>query len=147
MTRANNLARRRASVARSAATPGTIRTYGIFSVIDGGAIDSHPLLVSDELLSLLEKLRVKATLAVKAHDLVNKYQGGAGKNHPSRQADFALWTERQDQWLVAAEAVASFAARNYHEVRVKADAITLDLNGVLGLSIVQDVLRLTGGDA
>jgi hypothetical protein len=151
MTCANNIARRRTNIVRSAAKKKTKpsppvfgRPYGIFRVIDGGAADRAPALISAELLHLIEELRVKAKLAINAGDLIEKYRDGAGKSHPCRTADFNLWRERQEHWDAAAEAVAAFRSRNYHEVRMKAEAFASDMNNIVGVSVIKDVLRLTG---
>lgn len=132
---------------RTAAAEPAGRPYGIFRVIEGGSSSSSQSLVRPDLMELVKELAIKAVQARRADYLIEKYAGGAGKDHPSRTADYALWHERQERWLMAAEAVAAFEAENIHEIRYKSLACCNDCNGLLASSILEDVLSFTGGAA
>lgn len=117
-------------------------TYGILQVFDGGAAGKADPVISDRLQELVDTLQRKKTTAERCYHLIGKYEGGAGKDHPSRVADMALWTEHQEQWDQAAQDVANYTARNVYELSFKAEAANHDPRGSIADAVAGDVMNL-----
>lgn len=133
MSNASTIARQRKRM------PAT-RHYGILRVYDGGTAEPQ-IRLSRDLLDLAITLKREASAARKADQLIEKYEGGAGKDHPSRKADFDLWTERYDRWQAAALSVAAYRSFGLNELRFKANlaAIELDFCGAIAEAVAREL--------
>jgi hypothetical protein len=121
------------------------RQYGSFRVIDGSA-EQRSQIISDDLQALVRALQRKREIANRNHHLMEQYAGGAGENHPSREADMALWTEHHERWEAAADAVAAYEVRNVYEAAFKARATAFDVRGVIADGLAQQIANMFGGD-